>query len=643
MRNAFLLPFIASGLVALALTGCSGSSSNDGATGSDSDKGPNANSGDSHGSSRTQGGPMCLTEHWCWENPSPQGYSLHAVHGTASNDVWAVGDHGTVLWYGGEAWTLTPSGTQTDLRGVWAANRDDAWIVGDKGTLLHWDGSKLAPSTVTDKNIVSVTGSASNDVWAVTMDADGDDHVAILHWNGTTWSKAPTELLRSSSIHARSADDVWVSGQSDTALPFLLHYDGSEWTSMRAPVDWTTDEVGFASDGTTTWSFTWPNNWGSRIYERTEDSWEIRHGDELELNGYHAIWAHDGIVWGTGEEKVLRMEGDSLEQIDNPIRGEAIWGTGEDDIWQVGPLGAMAHWDGASWTANDAVPNNGFLFALALMSGTGPNDVWTLPQWGNDALHYDGTRWSASKVLDGSWHFIWGTSDSVWLAREDHYSDGSADVGRWDGTKWSPLPALPIDAPSITGLWASAANDVWLAHGNSGPHRWNGSTWSKVDVYARCRVQGSGPIWGASPTDVWLGSSLGLLHLTGADQPSPAGDTVERDCNIESGVTNINVLWGSAANDIWAGGRNGLLRHYDGTSWTTVTLPTTFNLTTIWGSGPDDVWVVALGGQPRDVLHWDGHTWTLVPELDDVTTVWGADATNIWMSVSPAGILRFAP
>jgi len=81
-----------------------------------------------------------------WEIvPSPTKQTLHAVWGSAADDVWAVGDAGTILHFDGAAWTPSSAafalGPKPDLYGVWGSSKDDVWIVGD-GVSLHFTGPK---------------------------------------------------------------------------------------------------------------------------------------------------------------------------------------------------------------------------------------------------------------------------------------------------------------------------------------------------------------------------------------------------------------------------------------------------------------------------------------------------------------------
>jgi len=118
--------------------------------------------------------PVCSSDSWCWSNPLPQGSTLRSVWGSASTDVWAVGD-GPIHW-DGNAWSAVSSGTTSRLSGVWGSASNDVWAVGPYSTILHWDGNAWSGSSSgTQSPLYAVWGSASTDVWAV------GDPGAILH------------------------------------------------------------------------------------------------------------------------------------------------------------------------------------------------------------------------------------------------------------------------------------------------------------------------------------------------------------------------------------------------------------------------------------------------------------------------------
>ncbi|MBK6535930.1 MAG: hypothetical protein IPF99_42285 [Deltaproteobacteria bacterium] len=64
--------------------------------------------------------------------------TLYGVWGAAPNDVWAVGEGGTILHWDGARWSSIPSNTTATLRSVWGASAGDVWAVGDNGTAVHY-------------------------------------------------------------------------------------------------------------------------------------------------------------------------------------------------------------------------------------------------------------------------------------------------------------------------------------------------------------------------------------------------------------------------------------------------------------------------------------------------------------------------
>jgi len=99
--------------------------------------------------------------------------SLHAVWGSSSSDVFAVGLSGTILHYDGSSWSTMTSGTTEGLNGVWGSSSSDVFAVGWNGTIVHYDGSSWSTMTSgTTEGFLGVWGSSSSDVFAV-------------GWNGT--------------------------------------------------------------------------------------------------------------------------------------------------------------------------------------------------------------------------------------------------------------------------------------------------------------------------------------------------------------------------------------------------------------------------------------------------------------------------
>jgi len=86
----------------------------------------------------------CPTGQWCVETPPVDATApplLHAVFVVDASDVFAVGDNGTILRRIDDDWTVMPSPTTSNLRGLWAASSSDVWAVGVAGKVLHFNGT----------------------------------------------------------------------------------------------------------------------------------------------------------------------------------------------------------------------------------------------------------------------------------------------------------------------------------------------------------------------------------------------------------------------------------------------------------------------------------------------------------------------
>lgn len=153
--------------------------------------------------------------------------------------------------------------------------------------------------------------------------------------------------------------------------------------------------------------------------------------------------------------------------------------------------------------------------------------------------------------------------------------------------------ALPPDE-TVTGLWGDGAGVVWAATREGDVLRWSGSAWS---VHAT----GLGElrtIWGAGPTEVWVGGNDGLFYGTGETSASIA---FAPSALPEEWLPPVQSIWGASGSDVWAvaswGFGDGYVFHF---------------------TGPRD------GGSAWDV---DPSTWSGV----GFTRVWGGHGT-VWLA-----------
>lgn len=260
-------------------------------------------------------------------------------------------------------------------------------------------------------------------------------------------------------------------------------------------------------------------------------------------------------------------------------------GTAADDIWVTSDLGAVAHFDGITWTDRSApVPAGGW---ITLLAASGPRDAWLESR-------------SPLVTPDGIIHSL-------------------AALLHWDGTAWTPVQ-LPV--PSMLDLWfdvtwSLSSQDVrFVVRGarTPGPFilRWNGARWDREQPAA----WGAGVLvfgmWGSSVNDIWAAgqdvNTATLWHFDGRAWVT----------RPEAGPGSFTSIWGACATDVWAVGASltsnaeGLssLWHYDGRSWQTTSL----RGWAVTGTGPDDVWLMSATGQDPISHRSETLLWHYAPD-----------------------------
>lgn len=98
----------------------------------------------------------------------PERRAFYGVSGTGPNDIWAVGEKGTVLHWNGTEWEdLSPEVGEYGIWAVWAPNASNVFIVGNSGlAMVRRSGTWEELPTGTNKNLYAVGGTGLSDVWA---------------------------------------------------------------------------------------------------------------------------------------------------------------------------------------------------------------------------------------------------------------------------------------------------------------------------------------------------------------------------------------------------------------------------------------------------------------------------------------------
>lgn len=283
-----------------------------------------------------------------------------AVAGGVSSELWLLTERGEIYRRAEGQHSPYVSDTIVDgrIRGVWSQGSENVWFVGEKGTVAHFDGQRLhrlAIPTTSDLN--AVWGTSYSDVWIV------GEQLTLLHWNGMTFqggwgvwpppgappnSTEPSQQLGLGYVFigGTSSGNVWVAGaqriggRPNDGDAILRHWDGTnwDWDRIRQPG---TSIMGLFVSG---------NNdvWLSSIYQRALH-FEKGKGETYFALGWTGVTHKDAqtILWGDGATMyalgnpsadtrgMLRVVDPGSTQ---PIR--AVWGQGSD-IWAVGNRGTI--------------------------------------------------------------------------------------------------------------------------------------------------------------------------------------------------------------------------------------------------------------------------------------------------------------
>lgn len=122
-------------------------------------------------------------------SPVPTGtpFELSNVWGFGPSSLYATSFEGAIFRYDGSAWS-TMTSPAAYLDGIWGSASNDLYAVGD--AIYHYDGTawtRMAGAAGLDRYyLYAISGSAPNDVVAV------GDWYAVQRWDGTRWNAVGT-------------------------------------------------------------------------------------------------------------------------------------------------------------------------------------------------------------------------------------------------------------------------------------------------------------------------------------------------------------------------------------------------------------------------------------------------------------------
>lgn len=303
---------------------------------------------------------------WHDFSPSLGTSSLEAMYAPTASDAWAVGQTSSqqslYLHFDGTSWSSVDGPNIYTVYAVDGTSSSDLWVLGATSS-AHYDGSSWTTYPLAlageegvgllyTSGINQVFDAGPDNVYArvLAVRPDGTLDEFLEHFDGTAWSfvtGAPNVSPTGSAVlelTGSGPDDVYVYAEYDNnTQDELLHYDGTSWSVVSLP--------------------------GSPVAVRVYDTGG---GQALALGeiiggGYYAAALGGGTWTETG-----------LPNSDEPLNSAAGAGT----VWTVMLDGSdnehLWQWSGGQWT--EVQPDN----ADGLLAGTTDGHaMWSFTEGGS--------------------------------------------------------------------------------------------------------------------------------------------------------------------------------------------------------------------------------------------------------------------
>jgi hypothetical protein len=476
-----------------------------------------------------------------WEvmDVPPSFINIEDADGTSGDNIYALGYN--VIWrFDGMSWYTIPDSSPTWR--IWASPTGDAFAVGSSGTIVHIlsDDTIEVMDSGTTEGLYGVWGAASDDVYASYW-------LGVLHYDGATWS---TDLSLAtdgiSSIGGSGPDDVWAVGWQG----LTWHYDGIDWGS---PARATYSHLQRVASASPTAAFAYGQD------------------------ATYLTW--NGTAWT-----------DETSDVGTRAWLYAIWVSPTGEAYAAGDMGAILHYDGASWSTDHPF---GYSNVYRGLWGSSPTDVFAVSNGGGVA-HYNGTRWSwMTSRTTQDLEDIWGSSASdVWAV-----GAGGTFI-HYNGTSWSVVPVGVTT--SMKAIWGVSSSDIWAAGVESAPpvtttvvYHYDGAGWTEAHRQTNFQVE---DLYAAGHDDVYLAGNNDFLHYLGAGWSQPPGLPI---------TVWKYAVWGLSPTEVFMGDQ-WFLREFDGAAWSASATGSTNIVYDVGGSSRDNLFVV---GGTGSILHRCGTGW----------------------------------
>ncbi len=503
-----------------------------------------------------------------WQRVDPwdrEAVALWKVWGLSADAVWAVGDDGTVLHYDGRTWRFMPRVDSTQLRSIWGTASDKLWAVSADSRVFHYDGAGWDMVYDHSDALVDITGTGPENIYACGYSN------SVLHFDGDDWTPMTLPPVGPFDLWSLSIDDqdrVWTCGGSGT----VFRYDDGTWTEQSTPTTETLlaiechedrvfvlgfdgtilrhngSEWGTMTSGVSAWlravqvigldDIFVGGDYGTLIHWDGE-SWDVVF--QAAMMHLEEVWVGpEGSAFAVGSTILRREDGAWIDDFTPVSNVVGVWGRNAQDVYVVGGLGYVYHYDGTDWATTDT--GTGLTLYAVRGAATGPvyavglngvvleleNDTWQVIPTGVTNPLFD--LWVGE---DGTLVVV---GADIILRRDPTTEEWSREYA---GYHWSHHSITA--APDGT-LYTQCHEKVFV---NSGD-QWSMLPFSGDRIKRDLHADGSGRLWACGDDGRIYCYEDGLWRVD------------SRPCSPP--LTSIH---GNAADDLFAVGVEGRIFRYD--------------------------------------------------------------------------------
>jgi photosystem II stability/assembly factor-like uncharacterized protein len=571
---------------------------------------------------------------WTWENPTPHGATITALHGDSAT-VWGVGKRGGMVKStdGGVTWAAFESGTVDDLSAVTGAG-PIVIAVGNRGIVLRSRDGVAFDQRSLDPNS-SLTGVAMAGKTVFTVGADGglwrsqDGGETFAALPKLTIGYATSIAITSSGVYIGSTEGLHRSTDSGATFKRVLTEPVQRivargdvihalagativYPSVNicgSCVDASYNVIAlYRSPNGTTWErrtledpTSTIRTWGAPTAHSPPPS-----PPPSAVRGYRGVGApqvrpawleHTSLAIGASGQ-IYALSGGFHVSLDGtkfetrPRHDSVLWAT---------PTLLLAAGAGdVAWSRDHGATFRASSRGLDVIVGR----MTAMPDGRILAIASDGVL----VVRDKGWKKI-----ALPIRKEQRLSDifaldakhvivvgdGGLVLHSKDGGR-TFVHGASDSTQELSSVWGIGDEVFAAGHGAILHSRDRGATWESI----RAKDYSIGRLWGTSATDLWLVGS-GLKHST------DRGKTW-RDVEVKD-AWNLTAMWGSGSDRFLVGRDGKIMQSSDrGKTWKARTSGTAKSLHAVWGR--DDL-VFAIGSRDYDrdpvvLLSRDrGQTW----------------------------------